>query len=123
MSDTETEPRAPRRQWQPPGNPPLARRSPRIDDETWGIALAHAERYGYTIASYLRKIIGEYLDQPDRVAPPAQDGGKDRALARPLRTSDAMWDKVGSRALRDRTNREGVVLHADAAERAAGVKL
>jgi hypothetical protein len=111
MSDTATDTPA-RRMWRPEGQTTLTRRSPRINDDVWAIALGHAEAEGYTVSSYIRKVITAYLDQSKRFAVPDEPGGKPRESARPLRTSDALWDRVGSRALRDRTSREGVVAAA-----------
>jgi hypothetical protein len=118
MSDTTTDTPPARRMWRPEGQTTLTRRSPRINDDVWGIALRHAEAEGFTVSSYIRKVITMYLDQPKRVTVAETPGGKPRETLRPLRTSDALWDRVGSRALRDRTSREGVIaaaiLYADA---------
>ena len=101
--------------WQGDGSAPMTERAPRLDEATWALATRGAAQLNYSVATYVRMALTWYVGQDEREPRPASmkiPGGGVFHPARSLRTDDALWARVASRARKDRTTMAGVVASA-----------
>lgn len=95
--------------WQPPDFEAVVNHTVTIDPQTWALAQAGAAQHNYTVSSYLRMALYNYLNHPRKIVPPGQVvGGRDTPRTN-IRTTPSMWERIKARAARDRTNLSAVV--------------
>lgn len=110
MTDGDESRRRPK--WQPTPVDRAVNHAAYIDSETWQAALDGAAEANYTVGSYLRMVLNQYLSQPRRTPPPAATVSAPGVPRRNIRATAAEWDLVAARAVKESTTRSGVIASA-----------